>query len=749
MKKTDIEKLLQLNNQQPLSGDSERLLDQASDLLTFGAIESCSECGSSQFIFDKSGYICNGNISEWSKCTKVLAEPTRSACKIPKDLKARYSFLNVVNKMPSTRLIQYLPPSERTLSKNLETKNLSDEYDGPKIVRKKPALYNLKFSIIGLKNQENELKKRIENMGGKCETKITESTIAIISTESEVKKVSSRMKSAQLLGIHIVPMEYLDFVEADAEGAIIYINSMSICNWGTDPTLRVSQDTTKTSKLKSIYTKSMPISRAFKVKDGLAVDPDSGLEDIAHVYVESKDKYSIVLGLTDIQRNKNSFYKLQLLESDKTAKYWIFRSWGRIGTSIGSSKVEEFNTSDSAKKKFKDIYADKTGNEFEQRDQFVKITGRMYPIEMQYDDDPKWLTHSGRSVESKLEISLQNLIRLMFDVESMNRTLTEFQIDMNKMPLGKLSVNQIQSAYSVITEIFKLIESGTSNANLIDATNRFYTLIPHNFGVKSPTLIETHKQIEDLRQMLDSLTEIEVAYRLIKTEDATDNINPLDKHYMQLKTELVPLDKSSEEFSILNKYVKNTHASTHSSYDLDVVDVFKVARQGEARRYKPFKKLHNRKLLWHGSRLTNFIGILSHGLKIAPPEAPSAGYMFGKGIYFADMVSKSANYCCTSQQNSTGLMLLSEVALGDMMECTAAKYITKLPKDKHSCFGHGRTMPDPKMSYVRNDGVEIPLGKAVTTEKFQSSLLYNEYIVYDIAQVNLQYLFRMEFKYKY
>jgi Poly(ADP-ribose) polymerase catalytic domain. len=53
-------------------------------------------------------------------------------------------------------------------------------------------------------------------------------------------------------------------------------------------------------------------------------------------------------------------------------------------------------------------------------------------------------------------------------------------------------------------------------------------------------------------------------------------------------------------------------------------------------------------------------------LRIAPPEAPVTGYMFGKGIYFADMVSKSANYCCTSPDNSVGLMLLCEVALGNM-----------------------------------------------------------------------------------
>lgn len=50
------------------------------------------------------------------------------------------------------------------------------------------------------------------------------------------------------------------------------------------------------------------------------------------------------------------------------------------------------------------------------------------------------------------------------------------------------------------------------------------------------------------------------------------------------------------------------------------------------------------------------------GLRIAPPEAPSTGYMFGKGVYFADMFSKSANYCFTSKECSTGVLLLCEVS---------------------------------------------------------------------------------------
>ena len=60
-----------------------------------------------------------------------------------------------------------------------------------------------------------------------------------------------------------------------------------------------------------------------------------------------------------------------------------------------------------------------------------------------------------------------------------------------------------------------------------------------------------------------------------------------------------------------------------------------------------------------------WIACASHaGLRIAPPEAPVTGYMFGKGVYFADMVSKSANYCCTHAGDPAGVLLLSEVLSG-------------------------------------------------------------------------------------
>jgi hypothetical protein len=50
--------------------------------------------------------------------------------------------------------------------------------------------------------------------------------------------------------------------------------------------------------------------------------------------------------------------------------------------------------------------------------------------------------------------------------------------------------------------------------------------------------------------------------------------------------------------------------------------------------------LHSTDASCGGGGLAVQVGILSKGLLIAPPEAPVTGYMFGKGLYFADVVTK-------------------------------------------------------------------------------------------------------------
>ncbi|KAJ8308841.1 hypothetical protein KUTeg_013715 [Tegillarca granosa] len=577
------------------------------------------------------------------------------------------------------------------------------------------SLDGMKFVIIGKTSKsKGDISKEIRSLGGFVVDKVSADVAACISTKDEVKKKSKNIKDAEKSDIHVVAEDFLEDVKKG--GAALLIQKHSIAPWGSDPTHRIMTSSSVTKSIgksapskkdEAYYTKSMPTKMKMKVKGGAAVDPDSGLEDTCHVIEEKGEIYNAVLGLVDVVKGTNSFYKLQALENDKTSTWYLFRAWGRVGTTIGGNKVERCGSKKSAIDSFKSLYGEKTGNAWEDRKDFKKYPNKFYPLEIDYgqddEDDVKKIDMKGS--KSKLPKAVQDLVCLIFDVENMKKAMMEFE----KMPLGKLSKKQIESAYKVLTELTGLMEKGGTQTQFLDATNRFYTLVPHDFGLKKPPILNSSDIIKAKTEMLDNLLEIEVAYSLLKGGD--DGEDPIDNHYKKLKTKIVPVDKKSKEFGRMVEYVKNTHASTHGSYELEVIDIFEIDREGEASRYAPFRDLHNKQLLWHGSRTTNYAGILSQGLRIAPPEAPVTGYMFGKGVYFADMVSKSANYCRTSKSDPIGLMMLCEVALGNMYERTGSDYITKLPKGMHSCKGVGMTCPDPSGAYKTKDDVIIPMGK--------------------------------------
>lgn len=99
-------------------------------------------------------------------------------------------------------------------------------------------------------------------------------------------------------------------------------------------------------------------------------------------------------------------------------------------------------------------------------------------------------------------------------------------------------------------------------------------------------------------------------------------------------------------------------------------------------------------MLWHGSRVSNFVGILSQGLRIAPPEAPVSGYNYGKGIYFADIFGKSACYCRGGTSNNEILIMVVKVAVGKKNVLERTDYnASNLPAGTNSTFGWGTKAP--------------------------------------------------------
>jgi len=70
-----------------------------------------------------------------------------------------------------------------------------------------------------------------------------------------------------------------------------------------------------------MYTKSVPDKLKLKLKAGGAVDPDSGMSECCHVLTYKSKLYNSVLGLVDIAKGTNAYYKIQVLESDANNAY--------------------------------------------------------------------------------------------------------------------------------------------------------------------------------------------------------------------------------------------------------------------------------------------------------------------------------------------------------------------------------------------------------------------------------------------
>ncbi|XP_054284117.1 poly [ADP-ribose] polymerase-like [Macrosteles quadrilineatus] len=751
LSRSELVAIMNHNDEEP--EDQHTNIERIADAMAFGWPVECEKCKNGPQIYRMAdgGYRCKGNLTAWVACDNVTTEPKRKPFEIPSNDQLAEKFAELRYKPKLRKRI--IRVEERTVNVNFGP---STSEQGPKIKSDRILpLKNMEFVIIGKSLKRDELKKEITKLGGKVVTKVHSKLAAVISTQEEVEKKNKRMEEVEEANIQVVPESFIQ--ESLKGGAIENISRLNMASWGSDAKKRLEGIESLKSKSisKSAFSKSNKSSKVtLKVKGGSAVDPESGMEDVAHVYNNGKDIYSAVLSLTDMQSGVNKYYRIQVLESDKKTKYWVFRAWGRIGTSIGGTKLDTMGSLQEAINMFKEKFEDSTGNRWENRHNFVKVPHKMVPmdIDLGTDESDSVRLNTESSIESKLPKPVQDLISMIFNVDTMKKVMLEFELDLEKMPLGKISKRQIQQAYTVLSELQRALQNEDNKLIITDGTNRFYTLVPHDFGIKQPPPLDNLEIIKNKMEMLESLLEMEVAYSMLKSDPdkkEEGEHHPIDLHYHKLKAEIEPLPRDSEEFVILEKYVKNTHAATHTQYSLVIEEIFKVKRHVEERRFKPFKKLPNRKLLWHGSRLTNFAGILSQGLRIAPPEAPSTGYMFGKGIYFADMVSKSANYCMTSPVNNTGLMLLCEVALGNMYERTHAEYIENLPSGKHSCKGVGATCPDPSEK-TELDGAEVPHGKPTqqATHK-ETSLLYNEYIVYDIGQVKARYLFRMKFDYKF
>ncbi|KAF2636248.1 PARP-domain-containing protein [Massarina eburnea CBS 473.64] len=618
----------------------------------------------------------------------------------------------------------------------------------------------------------------IANLGGEVVKSVTHDTNVLISTPADVSKASKKVKDAQSNSIPIVAVDWLSASQSQAASTDLYLLTNAVA---TDKSKKraaspahAAAPAPKTAKLSAAPKLEPKVGDEAVLKSrNVSIPIDEGCPLQAYrVYVDDSGLvHDALLNQTNASNNNNKFYRVQLLWNPATQDYKTWTRWGRVG-SYGQTATLGNGDLKGAIKVYGQKFKSKSGLSWEDRGA-NPVKGQYAYVERSYEADSEeeevseevsanGYDRTSRSVspaKSTLAVPVQNLMRLIFNQNYMNEAMNALNYDANKMPLGRLSKATINRGFQMLKDLAALFNGATgfSRDEVEDLSNTYYSLIPHNFGRVRPPVISDGTALKRELDLLDSLGDMKEAAELMKKDLASaEKINALDRQFKGLGLEeMTVLDQNGSEFQELTSYLINTRGATHG-HSYTVENIFRIERNGEFDRFEksPFAKIKgDRRLLWHGSRATNFGGILSQGLRIAPPEAPVSGYMFGKGIYLADMSSKSANYCCAYNSGGHALLLLCEAELGQPMhELTSASYTAgedASQKGRISTWGKGMTGPQtwkdavcvhPSLSGVTMPDTRYPPSNTNIPGAY---LQYNEYIVYDIAQVRIRYLFRV------
>ncbi|XP_031638809.1 poly [ADP-ribose] polymerase 1-like [Contarinia nasturtii] len=580
-------------------------------------------------------------------------------------------------------------------------------------------LCNMEFFIVGdTKQPRNVIEHKIRMMGGRLASEIHSRLAAVISNADVVNKGGEDIHPAFLHRIQIISDELVgSFLENDPIELII---GNDLSKFGKDPYERMPEqkDAFKTLRQYETYnTNEISVPNY-------------------NVYCENNIRYEAMLNFIDIDINKNSFLKLELIGQT------MIETKGRINDiSSGFKKQTRHSSVEEGKAAFKNIYAHLTGNEFVKYG-FDKQPGKYNRVD---------ILNYTRSIEvnyvnSKLDSSLYNLMKMLFHGDVLEKTLLDYCLVYDGMPLGGIKKRTIRCAIHLLDQIPYMLDVGNSRS-IVAFSNQFYSYFPQAFGQRRPPLVNT---LEIVQEKIDLLNKVLARYEQYETmtDRKYNRKNLLDVCYehLQESVEIKILRKSSPMHQQISDYILNTQKQDDPTahYDpgpCEMIDIFEIERHEETIRYLSHEDNFNRQLLFHGSGMQNFVSILTNGLKVEVNDVYISGSALGKGIYFADTVTKATRYC--HPIDGIGLVLLCEVAAGR----TGSRYSYDPAPLNTKAFESVQAIGKwhPGSFKTRPNGLKIPNTRIVERIGVKTDLVFNEFVVFDESRVKLKYLVKLKF----
>eukprot|EP00002_Diphylleia_rotans_P014061 TRINITY_DN2735_c0_g3_i1.p1 TRINITY_DN2735_c0_g3~~TRINITY_DN2735_c0_g3_i1.p1 ORF type:complete len:485 (-),score=120.58 TRINITY_DN2735_c0_g3_i1:429-1883(-) len=454
-----------------------------------------------------------------------------------------------------------------------------------------------------------------------------------------------------------------------------------------------------------------------------AVDPHFGGGEVY-------EDFDCMLNQANIQQNNNKFYVIQIIQTGSNYVCWT--RWGRVGESGQILSLGD-GTLETAKRDFEKKFKDKTGNDWAKRGSFKAKAGKYTLILLKQvveggeePKDAKEASAAAPSPKSSPKLSpemppissaLAELITYIFKeakhglTSSMDATITANGIE---TPLGVLSLEQVAVGDKILQEAMEIFNSSSRNKKkaLEEISSKFYTAIPHRVGRQRPPVLdsmEMFKQKSDLLELMRDLVNISNTRSkdTLLREDATSM-------YATLGCTIEPVDKHCSEYNELLQEIEESQKRSHGTAFVKVQNIYRVTRGEERTRFT--KTIGNQRRLYHGSRIANWVGLLSRGIlmpKVVTQlgvRRTDAGWL-GSGIYFGE-ADTAAGYAGYSATKHTAFMLMVRVALGKVKDYNKITY----------------GLNAPPSGYDSTHGV-------AGTEFYD-----HEYVIYDPSQQQIEYL---------
>lgn len=471
--------------------------------------------------------------------------------------------------------------------------------------------------------------------------------------------------------------------------------------------------------------------------------------------------YSAMMNQTDILSNTNKFYLIQLLHSTKEKTWVLGRRWGRVGEK-GNITFQNFPNEYAGISAFKKMFSSKTsntwGNTFVPKMKKYTLITTLQEEDIEEKSTSPVVETETETTSVPLHPALQSFIRRISNRDMMNAHLSSMNLDPKRLPLGKITKRQLEVANRILEELSEYMrrdvvdnvkEAGIDdpityiNANIAELSSKYWTVIPYASKRNTPPpVIRSLQDVQSQAANLDTLYNMGILGRMKMSTDLSTQLNDV---YKGMDIELASLDKRDVTYQLLQTYIQNTHGSSHG-YGVEIIAAHTVKKQRSAAEDKVFKKTPNHVLLFHGSRLPNFVGILTEGLRIPSSNNVVNGSVLGMGIYFANCITKSFNYCGVSSNGEVGVVLVCEVALGESDIVVGPTFDTHPVAPYTSRTACGRNTPainGYRSVQIDDVQVTIPCGGITVSPYYHSSFVYDEFVVYNVAHYRIRYVLEL------